>query len=805
MLQNMIKITFRNLLKYKIYSTINIAGFAIGLASCMLILLYVNYELSYDSFYEDVENIYRVGTNGTIGENAINQAVTPPPMAHAMVDEYPEVINAVRIMPTENMLIRPADNIFIENNFLWADSTFFEVFTYKLILGDRETVLSENHSVVLTEKTALKYFGRTDVLGEIIEFEDFTPYKVSGVCENPPANTHLKFDILASLSSLEWHNADEWLWNTFHSYLLLKDGSDPVTLQNKFRGLIEKHVGPALKSIIGKPLKEFYDNGGKYDYKLMNIGDIHLHSNLDFEIEPNSDISYVYIFSLIALFILVIASINFMNLSTARSATRGREVGVRKVLGSNKFGLILQFITESILLTFISMLLAILLVWLLLPAFNSLTGLEFDLHIFTDISSFFLMFLTASAVGTLAGLYPAIYLSSFNPVIALKTSLTSVGKGSMLRKGLVVFQFGISILLIISTFVIENQLDYMQNTNLGWDKDHILVIKRAWAIENNEDAIRNEMMLNSNILTFSTSGTIPGRGFGSRVFNRKGAPRSEQHLLSVMTSKADLQKTFNIRMLEGRFFSNEFTDDTNAVVLNQSAVRELGLADPIGDQVRMPGDNPEHDHYVDIIGVMEDFHFESLHHKIRPLLIFKHGSWPAFITMKISPENVQETIVHAKEVWRKFIPDKPIEYFFMDEDFSRLYESEERTSKIFSAFSLLAIFIASLGLFGLATFTSIQRRKEIGIRKSMGASTPGIVMLLSKEFSFLVLLANIIAWPAAYYLMRLWLNNFEYRIDINLLYFLVAGAGALLIAILTICYQAIKAALANPVKSLRYD
>ncbi|MBU1100227.1 MAG: ABC transporter permease [Bacteroidetes bacterium] len=805
MLNNTIKITLRNLLKYKIYSVINIAGFAIGLASCMLILLYVNYELSYDSFYEEGDNIYRVSVKGAIGENAINQAVTPPPMAHAMVDEYPEVINAVRVMPTKDMLIRPADNIFIENNFLWADSTFFEVFTYKLLLGDRATVLSEHHTVVLTEKTALKYFGRIDVLGEIIEFEDFTPYKVSGVCENPPANTHLKFDILASLSSLEWHNADEWLWNAFHTYLLLKDGADPVALQQKFRALIEKNVGSRLQSITGQTMEEFYGGGGSYDYELMNIGDIHLHSKLDFEIESNSDISYVYIFSLIALFILVIASINFMNLSTARSATRGREVGVRKVLGSNKTGLIIQFITESVILTFISMLLAILFVWMLLPGFNSLAGREFDLQIFSNFTSIFLIIITALAVGVLAGLYPALYLSSFNPVVVLKTSLTSVGKGSKLRKGLVVFQFGISILLIISTLIIDGQLSYMQNTNLGWDRDHILAIKRAWAIENNEGAIRNEMLQNSNILTFSTSGNIPGREFGASVFNRKGAPRSEQHLLSVMTSKADLQKTFNIKVIEGRFFSEEFTDDTNSVILNQCAVRELGLTDPVGDQVRMPGDNPEHDRFVDVIGVVEDFHFESMHHKIRPLLIFKHPDWPAYITMKIRPDNIRETVAHVEEVWKKFIPDKPIEYFFMDDDFARLYESEMRTSKIFSSFSLLAIFIACMGLFGLATFTTIQRRKEIGIRKSMGAGTPGIVLLLSKEFSLLVLLANIIAWPAAYYLMRLWLNNFEYRIDINLIYFLAAGAAALLIAILTICYQAIRAALANPVKSLRYE
>lgn len=805
MLRNFFKIAFRNFFKYKTNTFINIAGFSIGLASCILILLFVSYELSYDRFHEHADDIYRISVRGTVGGNEFNQAVTSPPMGHALMDDYPEVINFVRLQPSDNMLIRNKEIIFIENNFLWADSSFFEVFSYNLLYGDASEVLDDPHTIVLTEKLALKYFGRVDVVGETMEFEDFTPYKITGVCENTPSNSHFKFDMLASLTSLGYHNNPYWLNHAFHTYILLQQGSDPAQLKAKFPGLIKKYIGPQLQEVLGQSMDEFIGEGGIFEYSLQPIVDIHLKSDLEYEIEANGDITYVYIFSIIAIFILVIACINFMNLSTARSMTRAREVGVKKVLGSNIGQLIRQFLTESIILTSIAMGIALLLTYLFLPYFSKVAGKQFEFTLFSEWFTIPVILVTIIIVGTLAGIYPAFYLSSFEPAKVLKSSLASSGKGSALRKGLVVFQFSISIFLFISTLVVQDQLEFLQEKNLGWDKDHILVVNRAWAIENNEEAFRAELLNSPNISSFSSSGQIPGRNFGITVFRNAEAPRSEQHLLNVMTSKYNLDETFKFELIDGRYFSRDFPSDSVAVVLNESAVKVLGMVDPVGKQVTQPGGSPENDFNLNIIGVIKDFHFESLHHKIAPLLIFYHRTWPAFISLRISPDNVSETISYVEATWKKFIPDKPFEYFFMDEDFGKLYDAEMRTSKIFSSFALLAIFIACLGLFGLATFTTMQRTREIGIRKTMGATVPEIVYLLSKQFSAWVLLANIVAWPAAYYFMTTWLTSFEYRIDMNYLSFFFAGTAAFVIALLTVIYHSVKAAVANPADSLRYE
>ena len=727
-------------------------------------------------------------------------------MAKALVDDLPEVIEATRLQPSENMLIRTKDEIFIENRFLWADSSFFKVFSFPLILGEPQKVLAEHHTVVLTEKLALKYFGRLDCVGEMLEFEDFPPYKISGVCKNPPENSHFKFDMLASLSSLGYDSSDNWLNHSFHTYIQLVKNTDPKIVEAKFSDIIKKYVGPELQSALGASMEQFYGNGGIYEYHIQPLTDIHLKSSLEYEIEANSDITYVYIFSIIALFILLIACINFMNLSTARSTTRAREVGIRKVMGSNMSQLVKQFLSESIILTAVAMVFALVMVYLLLPFFNSIAGRQIEFLPFGSWYYIPLLLVLILFVGTLAGIYPAFYLSSFQPVKVLKTSLSSgKSKGSLLRSGLVVLQFGISIFLFISTLVVWNQLGYIQDKNLGWDKEHILVIKRAWAIENNLEAFTNELLENPNIINVSSANSLPGRGVGATIFRRIDAPRAEQHLLNVASAKYNLDKTFKFEFIGGRFFSKEFPTDTNSVVMNESAVKTLGLENPVGKQIVLPGPTPEQDQLFTVIGVLKDFHYESFHQKIRPLVYFFERGWPGFATMRISPNNVKETIAFVENKWEKFIPSKPIEYFFMDEDFNRLYDAEVRTSKIFSSFSLLAIFIACLGLFGMATFTTLQRTKEIGIRKTLGASVPTIVYMLLKEFNRWVILANIVAWPIAFYFMQKWLENFEYRADLTIYSFLIAGLSAFAIAIITVSYQALKAAYANPVKSLRQE
>ncbi|MGD8780174.1 MAG: ABC transporter permease [Ignavibacteria bacterium] len=808
MLSNFFKIAFRNILRNKIYSFINIAGFAIGLASCIIIMIYVSYELSYDKFHDKADKIYRVTVNGKLGDNEFNMASTPPPMAQILLDNYPEVINTVRLQPSENMLIRTGNENnenFIENDFIWADSSFFDFFTYKLILGENNNVLAEPHTVVLTKSAALKYFGRLDVIGTILEFEDFTPYKITGVCEDPPDNAHFRFDILASLKSLDYDDADFWLGNPFNTYIMLAENSSATQLKEKLPELVNKYVGPQMQEAIGSTLEDFKNNGGYYRYGLQSLTDIHLNSNLQGEIETNGDILYIYIFSFIALFILAIACINFMNLSTARSMIRAKEVGVRKVLGSHVGQIIKQFLAESIIITTIAMLIAVGIAYLFLPYFNDIAGKEYSFLIFNEWYSIPAIFISILVVGFLAGIYPAVYLSSFQPVKVLKTSLTSVESGSSMRKVLVVFQFSVSIMLIIGTLVINDQLSYVQDKKLGWDKDHILVIKRAWAVENNEEVIKNELLSNPNILTFTSSWAIPGRIYNGYLVWNPETPRGTQHLISGMSVKYDFDKTYSVEVKEGRLFSKEFLSDSLAVVLNETAVSLLGYKDPVGKRLTFPGANEDEDFHLNIIGVVKDFHFESLHHKINPLLITLERQWPGFISMKINPVNVQETVAYANEVWAKYISDKPFEYFFADEDFARLYENEERTGRIFSSFSVLAIIIACLGLFGLATFITNQRKKEIGIRKTLGASIYSIVYLLSKQFSIWVILANLIAWPVAYYFMGQWLNNFEYRIDVNLLSFLIAAVLVFLIALITVAYQSIRAAMANPVDSIKYE
>ena len=805
MIKNFFKIAVRNLLKHKTYTLINIAGLAVGLASCIIIILFISYELSYDKFHDNSENIYRVNAKGKVANNEFNLAVVGPPVAKALLNDFPEVTNTVRIQGSQNMLIRTGNKNFVENNFIWADSSFFQFFSYQLILGDANKVLADPHTVVLTKSTALKYFGRIDVLGTILEFEDFTPYKITGICADPPDNAHFKFDILASLESLDYDDRDIWLAHSFTTYIMLSDGFNHQNLEAKFPKCIEKYIGPQLQSSIGSSLEEFRKNGGLYEYHLQPLTDIHLHSNLEAELQPNGDIAYVYIFSLIAFFILAIACINFMNLSTARSLTRAREIGIRKVLGSNFGQLIRQFLSESILLTAISMIIAIALAYLFMPFFNGIAAKQYPFTLFTHWYNILIIIFSVLIVGTLAGIYPAIYLSSFQPINVLKTSLTSVGKGSFLRKALVVFQFGVSIILIIGTVIVNSQLNFVQEKNLGWSKDHVLVINRAWAVENNEEAIRNELLKNPNINTYSSSWAVPGRINNSFLVWNPETPRGTHHLISGMNVKKDYEKVYDLKVLKGRFFSDEFLSDSTAVILNETAVKTLGLADPIGKKITFPGNVPNEDFYLTVIGVVKDFHFESLHQKIRPLVISYLRGQPGFVSLKIAPNNIKATVDYISSVWSKFIPDKPFEYFFIDEDFARLYDNEMRTSKIFTSFSVLAIFIACLGLFGLATFTTIQKNKEIGIRKTLGASVTAIVYLLSKEFSKWVLFANIIAWPIAFYFMKKWLEGFEYRIEISPFSFIAAGAGALIIALATVIYQALKAAYSNPIKSLRQE
>ena len=805
MLKNYFKIAIRNLLKFKAYSFINIMGLAIGITGCTLILLYIRDELNYDKYNKKADQIYRVHTKGVLGNNILDIAVSPAPMAGALLRDFPEVVQATRFQPSQNMLIRYGDKVFIENRFLWADSTIFDVFTIPLIKGDPKKALTEPHTVVLTESTAKKYFGDEDPIGKILSFEDGTPYTVTGVAEDCPVNSHFHYDILASMCTLEYSRSEFWIRNNFYTYIVLKKGFPAEQFQAKMPEVVKKYAGPQFLSALGLSYDDLRKRGNSYEFFIQPLTGIHLNSHLQYEIEPTGDITYIYIFSVIAIFILLIACINFMNLSTARSATRAREVGIRKVLGSNKKQIIKQFIAESILLAFIASVISVALVELLLPYFNQLAGKQLETAYFSSWTAIPALLLTVIIVGFIAGSYPAFFLSSFKPIEVLKGKILSANQNSFLRSGLVVFQFAISIVLFIGTFVVYNQLMYVQNTKLGFNKDQVLIINRAWALEKEKETFENELKNNPGIIDAAGSGNIPGRTFGQTVFKPENAPEDHQYPLSIWQTDEDYASTMDLKMAEGRYFSKENPSDTTAVVLNETALKFLGMKDPIGKRLVLAGRTPDENQFFTIIGVVKDFHYQSLHEKIRPLVIFCQPHEHPFVNVRIRPQNVSKTIAFIKSEWKKFVPDKPFEFFFLNEEFSKLYKAEQRTGEIFTVFSVLAIFIASLGLFGLAAFTAERRSKEIGIRKTLGASVPGIVYLLSKEFTRWVLLANVIAWPVAYFIMSKWLEDFAYRIEMGWWMFLFSGSIALVIALVTVSFHAIKTAMLNPVKSLRYE
>ncbi|MFO7446621.1 MAG: ABC transporter permease [Ignavibacteriaceae bacterium] len=804
MIKNYIKIALRNLLKYKTYSFINIVGLAIGIAACITILLFIQDDLGYDKYHEKADQIYRVHTQGKLAGNELNMAVSPAPLGEAFVRDFPEVIHYTRFLPNNNMLIRYKDNVFNETRFFWADSTTFEVFTMPFVKGNPKTALNQPHTVVLTETLAKKYFGDEDPMDKVMNFEDGTPYTVRGVIKDSPPNTHFHYDMFASVASIEAGRNPYFISSNFYTYIVLKKGASAEELQKKLPAFTDKYAGPQLHQAIGIPFDELEKRGDSYGFYLTPLTDIHLHSHLDYEIEPNSDIKYVYIFSIIAVFILLIACINFMNLSTARSAMRSKEVGIRKVLGSNKAQLVKQFLIESILLAAIAIILAIMLVEFLLPSFSSIAGKELHTNYFDNPAAIPAMLLTILVVGLLAGSYPAFFLSSFQPVKVMKGK-NDGSKNSFLRSGLVVFQFAISIILFAGTFIVSDQLRYVQEKKLGFNKEHVLVIQRAWSLETSAQAFKDGLLKNPDIISVSNSNNLPGKLFSQTIFRTEDVAENQQFPLAVMSTDHDFTRTMGIELSTGRYFSTEYPSDTVSVVLNENAVKYLGIKDAVGKRIILVGANIEQSVAYNIIGVVKDFHYESLHQEIRPLAIFYTPGQTSYLPVRLRADNIASAVSFIQSEWKKFVPGKPFEYFFLDDDFNNLYQAEHKTGQIFTSFSVLAIFIACLGLFGLAAFTAERKTKEIGIRKVLGASVSSILLLISKEFLKWLILANLIAWPIAYYFMNGWLQDFAYRIDISLWVFFISGITAIIIALVTVMLQAMKAAIADPVRSLKYE
>lgn len=802
MIKNYITIALRNILKHKFFSLINILGLTIGMTSCLFIYIYVTDELSYDKFHRDAENIYRVGLHGIIGTQDINVSSTSYPLAAAMQNTIPGIEQTVRLWPRlQGMVVKNGTKAFTERTMYFADSSFFQFFDFKLVAGDAVTALKEPNSIVLTEETAIKYFDHEDPMGKTLVIgSDNTSYKVTGIAKAAPSNSHLKFNALMSFSTIDKDIYHGWSGNSLQTYVRKNPNTTVESVNTKLDELVEKYVGPELEQGLGLSFSEFKKKGGVYAYYVYPMLDTQLRSTQIQDDYQKSDIKYVYIFSIVGGFLLIIACINFMNLSTARSAGRAKEVGLRKTMGSARAPLMMQFLSESLFYGTLAVLLSVALCYLLLPYFNILSGKTLSFQSLNNVYFFVGAFSLILIVGILAGSYPAFYLTAFNATEVLKGKVRAGMKSKGIRSSLVVVQFAISIFLIISTAVVFNQLSFLQNRNLGMDKQNVITLQHLNKLGSNQEAFKKELLQLSGISAASfTNNRLPGQE-NTTVFREKGSDKD--FLFETFYVDHDYQAVLKLELVEGRFFTNATQADTLSLILNEAAVKEFGWDGNVlsREVTNFNGDKPV---VMKVVGVVKDFAFESMKDKVRPLIL-QYSPKLRFLMARYNGD-AQQVIASIQTLWNRLANGEPFEYSFLDQNFDALFHSEKRLKNQATVFTGLAILVACLGLFALAAFTTEQRTKEIGIRKSLGASTAGLAFILSKEFTILVIIAFIPASVGAWYLSGYWLNSFAFRTEINPLLFVAGGLASLLVAWLTVGFQAIKAARSNPVKSLRYE
>ncbi len=811
MIKNYFKIAWRNLAKYKFISFINLFGLTVGLTCCLLITTYIINELSYDKYNKNAENIYRVtrSFNNAEGVVSLNLSTISPPFGYYFPTDFPEIKKMTRLLNVGNTTFKYKEKIISEPDVYFADENLFDVFTLDVIKGNPNTALKEPFSVMLTEDVAKKYFGNEDPINKVLRADNQFDVKVTGIYKPFPANSHMHPAVLVSFNTLKdsaVYGAENlrtnWGNNSFFTYLLLPPHYDTKNMIARFPSFLDKRM--AGQEYVGQRASKFTSLG------LQKLTDIHLYSHTDYEAEPNGDISRVYIFSAIALFILLIACINYMNLSSARSALRAKEIGIRKVIGARRKELIFQFLSESVIISWAAILIAFILLYFTLPWLNKISGQHLSIGILAKWQVLLPIFLAPFVVGILSGLYPALFMSSFQPVKTLK-GLFKVGGGNIsFRKVLVVVQFAISIVLIITTIIVFQQLRYMQETSLGYDKEHLITLPYYNSINTQYETFRNELMQNASIKDVARSSRIPT----GRLLDASGASTMVGDSLRPVTADIkfvaadyDFIPTYGIHVVAGRNFSREYSMDTTNFILNEAAIKAIGWKSPqdgVGKDFQYGGRKGH------VIGVIGDFHFESLHQKIVPIVLENFPVSPTdsrfnSLSVKVGGNNIPGALATVEKTWKKYLPETPYQYTFLDERFDKLYESEQRQGTIFTVFACIAIFIACLGLFGLSAFAITQRIKEIGVRKVLGANVSSIVTLLSKDFLKLVFIAAIIAFPVAWYAMTHWLQDFAYRISIHWWVFLLAAILASIVALVTVSFQAIKAAVANPVESLRAE
>lgn len=811
MIRNYFTMAWRNLMKHKFISFINLFGLSMGLACCILITIYILHETSYDSYNSKANRIYRVtrSFNNPDGAVTLRLGTVAPPFGPLLQNYFHDIQKVTRLLPSGKTPVKYEDKVFNEQQVFFADENFMDVFDVDVTKGNPKKSLQDPFTVMLSENMAKKYFGTEDPMNKMIRINNKFDLKVSGIYTSFPSNAHIHPEMMVSFNTLkdsavygEQQLRTNFGNNSFFTYLLLPEQYPVKNIEAQFPAFVDKNV-----FFPGTPPNFKFSTVTQL--QLQKLTDIHLRSHLDYEAEENGDISRVYIFSAIALIILLIACINYMNLSTARSTLRAREIGIRKVSGAGKAELITQFLCESVLITWVAMLIAILAAWIVLPSLNRLSGLQLSPSLLLSWKWILPLLLTPFVVGTLSGIYPALFMSSFQPVKTLKGLFRVGGKSISFRKALVVTQFGISIVLIITTAVVFQQLKYMQQAKLGYSKDHVLVLPYYFTQNNQYETFRNDLLTHAVIKNTGRSSRVPT---GRLLDSQNASSESGDSLkpvnaeLKMLLVDQDFISSYGIEMAAGRNFSRAFTTDTTGFVINEACVKTLGWKSAdyaVGRNFSYGGVKGK------IIGVAKDFHFESLHQRIAPMVMAlpkpEQSGFFNQLTIKIAGDNTTAAVNEVEKLWRTYLPEMPFDFSFLDDSYQKLYNAEKKQGSLFTIFACIAIFIACLGLLGLSSFAITQRIKEIGIRKVLGAGTGTIVVLLSKDFLKLVLLAALISFPVAWFAMHQWLADFAYRIDISWWIFLLAGVIAAAIALLTVSTQAIKAAISNPVKNLRTE
>ncbi|MDN3203315.1 ABC transporter permease [Algoriphagus sediminis] len=817
MLQSYFKIALRNLRKQGFYSFINIFGLSVGVAVCMVIALFVINESSYDKHFKDGDRIYRITNKTVFGGRSSHNLYTPAALVRALPEEIPEVESAVHFREQGPYLVkRPNDSEnLLERRVIWTSKDFFKVFDLEMVSGTNDGILDEPGTIAISETIAEKYFPKQEAIGESLILDNDLEFRITGVYKDLPEASHFHFDFLLSAEGLQEAQGEVWFSNNFQTYFKAYEGASPEAIEEKFFPMLKKYMEPQLSLFFGEgtTFDDLIAQGSSLEYILQPIHDIHLKSDLEGEFEANFSEQYVYIFLAIGLFILLIACINFMNLSTAKSASRAKEVGIRKVMGSFRIHLIRQFLMESILLSSIAFLIAIPLASLMLPFFNDVAERNLTMPI-DSIGFYAAIFLGAIVTGLIAGSYPAFFLSAFKPVSILKGKIRMGMKSGNIRSTLVVFQFAISVILIIATITVNNQLSFIQNREIGFEKDQLITVFNTYALNDRLVGFKDRVLADNTIEQATISGFLPVAG----SFRSDSPWLVEGRDLADMESTVSIQNwqvdenyipSLGMELVSGRNFSLDFPSDSSAVILNETAVKKFNFeGDPIGQKVysQILGDGNEEIYQIrTVVGVVKDFNFQSMKESVSPVMLLYNKVPGGPVSFKFRAENTQNVIQLIEEAWKDMAPGQPLTYEFMDEQFSRMYHAETRLGKVFGVFAGFAIFIACLGLFALTAFTAEQRTKEIGIRKVLGATSSGIVVLLSKEFSKLVLIAFVLASPLAWWSMTKWLEDYEYKVNLGPSIFLLAGLFVAVIAFVTISLQAFKAASSNPVNSLKSE